>query len=488
MNLIILLLFAITASLASEVKVEKRWSKLEKSTLMECIYEKPVDYCLWATPYQPVMAFNSVTEQEIEDGRLKSIKTTTNSVHKCSLYINKVDEKDEGKWTCYGNDNKENTKREHKTFNLSLLANPLSVFLDNPFEKLDNDTAMESKQELSCTAENLVSTPVFSWFLEDTPLEFDEVNIHTKQKSDHTWINTFTYQPVKEDSKKSLKCVVEQSETNPKTKTESVEASIILSFTEENIEAMVDKPVKEIIEVLEVFDTPLAVFIVCCITFVFGICGMIFVCHNKKWCCFKVQVDNLNFEVDGETGNGHTNGLVEQTKDADETETEKADSVKEEKVSTQELNGSVRNKSFGDRFASFFRMNKNNEATNEKENVATDTDGLTDVVIDNKLAEEKNNAEETNKNNESATISEPIEKEVKSNFRTFFVKLFKPRDTVADKKSEEPVKMTDCETKDELEPEDKPELFEEAKIVKVQSEPKLTEPKEEKAPSTETSF
>ena len=66
--------------------------------------------------------------------------------------------------------------------------------------------------------------------------------------------------------------------------------------------------------------------------------------------------------------------------------------------------------------------------------------------------------------------------------------MFKPRDTVADKKSEEPVKMTDCETKDELEPEDKPELFEEGKIVKVKSEPKLTEPKEEKAPSTETSF
>ena len=71
--------------------------------------------------------------------------------------------------------------------------------------------------------------------------------------------------------------------------------------------------------------------------------------------------------------------------DADETETEKADSVKEEKASTQDLNGSVRNKSFGDRFASFFRINKNNEATNEKENVTTDTDGLTEVVIDNKL-------------------------------------------------------------------------------------------------------
>ena len=75
MNLIILFLFAITASLASEVNVEKRWSKLEKSTLMECSYEKPVDYCLWATPYQPVMAFNSVTEQEIEDGRLKYVST-----------------------------------------------------------------------------------------------------------------------------------------------------------------------------------------------------------------------------------------------------------------------------------------------------------------------------------------------------------------------------------------------------------------------------
>merc|ERR1739848_599825 len=85
----------------------------------------------------------------------------------------------------------------------------------------------------------------------------------------------------------------------------------------------------------------------------------------------------------------------------------------------------------------------------------------------------------------------------RENFEIFFVKLFTKKDTVADKKSEEPVKMSNCATKEEFEPEDKPEIPEEDQKLKpevVETETtKLTEPKEEEQlPKTvlasETSF
>merc|ERR1711881_561349 len=134
--------------------------------------------------------------------------------------------------------------------------------------------------------------------------------------------------------------------------------------------------------------------------------------------------------------------------------------------------------------------------------------GIEDNKVDGKGDEEKtlekseekttNEGETWEKSNhDDNQTTDDTEKLVKGKFRNFFVKLFTKKDTVADKKSEEPVKMSNCETKEEFEPEDKPEIPEEDQKLKpevVETETtKLTEPKEEEQlPKTvlasETSF
>merc|ERR1711981_898051 len=162
----------------------------------------------------------------------------------------------------------------------------------------------------------------------------------------------------------------------------------------------------------------------------------------------------------------------------------------------------------GERMSSFFRMNKNSAEEKIVENLDKPDDALTEVVIDNKKIEENgiednkvdgkgdDETEEKSNQDENQT-TEDTEKLVKGKFRNFFVKLFTKKDTVADKKFEEPVKMSNCETKEEFEPEDKPEIPEEDQKLKpevVETETtKLTEPKEEEQlPKTvlasETSF
>merc|ERR1711953_820160 len=194
---------------------------------------------------------------------------------------------------------------------------------------------------------------------------------------------------------------------------------------------------------------------------------------------------------------------------------------KEEKESTEELTKIVK-PTLGERMSSFFRMNKNSAEEKIVENLDKPDDALTEVVIDNKKIEENGiednkvdgkgdektlekseekptNEDETEEksNQDDNHTSEETEKLVKGKFRNFFVKLFTKKDTVADKKSEEPVKMSNCETKEEFEPEDKPEIPEEDQKLKpevVETETtKLTEPKEEEQlPKTvlasETSF
>ena len=70
-----------------------------------------------------------------------------------------------------------------------------------------------------------------------------------------------------------------------------------------------------------------------------------------------------------------------------ETETEKADSTKEEKESTEELTKVVK-PTLGERMSSFFRMSKNSVEEKTVENLDKADDAMTEVVIDNKKIEE----------------------------------------------------------------------------------------------------
>ena len=122
----------------------------------------------------------------------------------------------------------------------------------------------------------------------------------------------------------------------------------------------------------------------------------------------------------------------------------------------------------------------------EQTDLAKAEDGMTEVAIDSNK-EEKTDEDKK----ENVDEDEPTEIVVQGKFRNFFVKLFKTRDTVADKVSEEPVKMADCEIKEEYEPEDKPEPNPQVQeVAEPENKVTLTEPKEEKSPTlaNETSF
>merc|ERR1712183_304100 len=97
------------------------------------------------------------------------------------------------------------------------------------------------------------------------------------------------------------------------------------------------------------------------------------------------------------------------------TETEKADSTKEEKESTEELTKVVK-PTLGERMSSFFRMSKSSVEEKTVENLVKpdDDDAMTEVVIDNKNIEangiedhkvdEKGDEEKTFEKSEEKTI------------------------------------------------------------------------------------
>merc|ERR1719245_2067748 len=168
---------------------------------------------------------------------------------------------------------------------------------------------------------------------------------------------------------------------------------------------------------------------------VFFICLAVYMLYHYKCCCFKTQATTT--EVDAELG--EENMTEKPAKESgDDDETEKADSTKEDKDSTQELTENVK-KSLGERFSSFFRMNKSavlEDDKPEQTDLAKAEDGMTEVAIDSNK-EEKTDEEKK----ENVDEDEPTEIVVKANSATFSSNCSKPRDTVADKVSEEPVKM-----------------------------------------------
>merc|ERR1712029_681386 len=93
------------------------------------------------------------------------------------------------------------------------------------------------------------------------------------------------------------------------------------------------------------------------------------------------------------------------------------------------------------RMATFFRVNKGFSADEEKatpEDTKENGDAKTDMNEDEKEAEKEDEEQTTDETTEDKVIIEK-EKTTKS-YRSFIAKMFK-RDSVSDKKGEEPVKM-----------------------------------------------
>merc|ERR1712156_736793 len=162
-------------------------------------------------------------------------------------------------------------------------------------------------------------------------------------------------------------------------------------------------------------------------------------CYKCKLLCFKPTVGS-----DAEKG-----GKAD-------SDTEKIDLTKEERgEGDEESEEEVAKPTLKARMATFFRVNKGFSADEEKH--------TTDETTEDKVIIEK---EKTNKS-----------------YRSFIAKMFK-RDSVSDKKGEEPVKMENEEKPDK--PEEQPK---EEEVEKVVEDKTTTETKEEeKEPTPNTSF
>ena len=110
-----------------------------------------------------------------------------------------------------------------------------------------------------------------------------------------------TYQPIEDHSNKSLKCLVNfESKLDEE---ESKEASILLSFTIEDLITMVkveddvEENPKEIIE--EAVQSEFFAMAAGVVGGVFFICLAVYMLYHYKCCCFKTQPTT---EVDAELG------------------------------------------------------------------------------------------------------------------------------------------------------------------------------------------
>ena len=126
-------------------------------------------------------------------------------------------------------------------------------------------------------------------------------NIKT-ENVDNVWIQTLTYEPEVDHSNKSLKCLVNfESKLDEE---ESKEASILLSFTIEDIETMVnveDEEEKENPEeiIKEAVQSDFFAMAAGVVGGVFFICLAVYMLYHYKCCCFKTQPTT---EVDAELG------------------------------------------------------------------------------------------------------------------------------------------------------------------------------------------
>ena len=143
------------------------------------------------------------------------------------------------------------------------------------------------------------------------------------------------------------------------------------------------------------------------------------------------------------------------------------------------------------RVASFFRVNKGFTADEEKATTEENKEN-DDIIKENGDAkiDMKDDEKETEKEEpiEEATTEDKViiekEKTTGKSYRSFIAKMFK-RDSVSDKKGEEPVKMENEETTEDK-PEEQPKEEGGKKLVENKTTTETKE--EEKEPTPNTSF
>jgi len=443
------LVFVLCLASASSIQ----WVKLDRPAEIKCSVSGEVQSCSWKTPKMERPRWNFTEERMY----------ITTSGKDCIVHIEKTQKEDEGMWECLvsyhtadgfgGNEDKK------KSVKIVEFPN------NDPVIKAGQTGENDTETVYTCSYESK-PLPNFSWSADgvEIPVEGATLSIERAEYANQT-----------------LKCEVDFRDYGLH---DTFSAQIHIN--------------DETIDFKQLEDTPDAMStytktIIAVVSTVVGLCLLVVVLYLAG--CLRNP--RKSDDTDAETGTSDSLPMKESTEtEKSDDETEKADSTKDEK---EKLTEAVKG-TFGDRLASFFRINKSFNMDDEKTDNAgkkTNDDDLQKVVIDN-TGDNKENGDDLDKPDSKTSLStvslatdkaecngddlteEPVAAKAKkanggNKLFAVFAKMFKPRsDAVADKSvpdEETLVKIPDEDQEqnkveetepltDELEPEDKAEPVE----------------------------
>jgi len=361
----------------------------------------------------------------------------------CTILFDTVEEEDEGTWGCqirYENKDGETIDMEAER-----ILNVANFSDENP--TLEDFIVDENTTETNfiCKFESK-PLPTFSWYIDDEKLA--DSTEYATELSENKMSQTLNYgKPREGHSNKTLKCVVDFEEYGLK---DTFQESLEFDFPEnvvlvpKRLDAKPEEKLKKKMSALEKNPALLGLVILAC-----GLVVCLFMCvvcrNGCDPCCLPNEATKSD-DTDAETGTSDSLPMKESTdtEKTDDNETEKADSTKDEKEKIPEV---VAPRNFGDRLASFFRINKSFTMEDEKLDEEKDTDEseeVPEVVVDGTGEKKEANGEldksDCNGHNKTDETVELGAKKASGGSRimAFFGKMFKPRsDVVADESTTE---------------------------------------------------
>lgn len=377
----------------------------------------------------------------------KTFMNTTKVDEECVLEI-EAKKEIAGKWTCVSAND----------FYIDLKLADVPKEDEQVTLELPENYANRSEINVTCSIDQSEPKPTFSWFI-------DDIELTDPKTFDAELSQTIELELTADRSNKTLKCLVNFGKTLPE-----LEQSEVLNYVYDK--DFKDTIIKPVIDVVTANAYPAIIAITIVVCFIVLTVGA---CYKCKIICFKRTVG-----TDAEKG------------EKADSDTEKIDLTKEERgEDDEESEEQVAKPTLKARVASFFRVNKGFTADEEKATTEEnkENDDITKENGDAKI-DMKDDEKETEKEEpiEEATTEDKViiekEKTTGKSYRSFIAKMFK-RDSVSDKKGEEPVKMENEETTEDK-PEEQPKEEEEKKVVEDKNTTETKE--EEKEPTPNTSF
>jgi len=448
------LVFVLCLASASSIQ----WVKLGEPAEIKCTAVGEVQSCSWKTPTMERPRW------KLEEERMN----ITKSGKDCIVRIEKTQKEDEGSWECLVQSNTDDgfsaMEEEKKSVKIAEFPKNEPVIDASPTGENDTET------NYTCKYENSKPLPSFTWYIDEEEIASEGERL-TIQRADY--------------ANQTLKCEVDFKKHGL---TDTFSAQLLID--QENLENSDFESPEDTPDTMSSYTKT----IIAVVSAMFGVCLLVVVLYLVG--CLRNP--RKSDDTDAETGTSDSLPMKESTEtEKSDNETEKADSTKDEK---EKLTEAVKG-TFGDRLASFFRINKSFNMDDEKTDNAgekTNDDELQKVVIDNSVDNKEENGDDLDKPDSKTSLStvslatdkaecngdgqteEPVvAKSKKANggnkLIAVFAKMFKPRsDAVADKgvpDEETLVKIPDEDQEqnkveetepltDELEPEDKAEPVE----------------------------